>query len=189
MKKYNTKKQPNLDKLPKFTIMPCEVIADKNISANEKILLSLIVVLSNANGYAWASNEYLADALGVNKNTISRSINNLVKAEYIETDIKLDYKRKIYLSTKMFRPLNKIDEAPKQNCVYNNKKEYNKGIKQENFSDNINKVDISTESEAINDYDFSKYSHSCSSEMDLQSSAKRFAKIVEENEKHKAGLA
>ena len=66
-----------------YSIMPSQVRYDKNLSANEKILYSEIVVLAQKKGYCFAQNEFFAELFGVNKNTVSRWISNLEKLGFI----------------------------------------------------------------------------------------------------------
>jgi Helix-turn-helix domain len=98
----------NPEKLPLFIMIPGVAIADNKLTANQKILLGLIIGLSKATGYCYASNRYLSEALGNHPNSISRDINNLVKYEYIKS--KVNYytdERKIYLLPKSFISINK----------------------------------------------------------------------------------
>lgn len=66
-----------------YSILPSQVRYDKNISANEKILYSEIVVLAQKKGYCFAQNDFFAELFGVNKNTVSRWISNLEKKGFI----------------------------------------------------------------------------------------------------------
>lgn len=105
-----------------YSILPSQVRYDKNISANEKILYSEIVVLAQKKGYCFAQNDFFAELFAVNKNTISRWIVNLEKwgfvrceMTYIE-DTKWITGRKIYpkrfeeeVSTQMSPPIAKND--------------------------------------------------------------------------------
>lgn len=106
-----------------YSILPSQVRYDKNISANEKILYSEIVVLAQKKGYCFAQNDFFAELFGVSKNTVSRWISNLEKRGFIRCQMtyidgtKWINGRKIYpkhfkeeVSTQMSTPRAKNDE-------------------------------------------------------------------------------
>lgn len=64
--------------------IPKEIWFDRNINANEKVLLMEIDSLDKSPGGCYASNEYFADFLGVNETNTSKMINKLVKLGYVE---------------------------------------------------------------------------------------------------------
>lgn len=64
-------------------VIPARYIIAEDISSTQKLLLGLISSLSNLKGYCFASNEYLANLLKVNKVTISHSISDLEKKGYL----------------------------------------------------------------------------------------------------------
>lgn len=88
-----------------YSILPSEVRYAENLSANEKILYSEIVVLAKKKGYCYATNDYFVNLYKVSKNTISRWVNNLEKHGFIRCemmyleDTKWITGRKIYPKT------------------------------------------------------------------------------------------
>lgn len=66
-----------------YSILPSQVRYDKNLSANEKILYSEIVVLAQKKGYCFAQNDFFAELFSVSKNTVSRWISKLEKCGFI----------------------------------------------------------------------------------------------------------
>lgn len=64
-------------------VIPARYLIAEDISSTQKLLLGLISSLSNLKGYCFASNEYLANLLKVNKVTISHSISDLEKKGYL----------------------------------------------------------------------------------------------------------
>ena len=69
-----------------FTILTADVRYSKAISDFEKILFSEIATLTQANGFCYAINDYFAKCFDKTKEHISRSINNLKKAGFIDTE-------------------------------------------------------------------------------------------------------
>ena len=59
--------------------IPTFILDDRDLNPVDKILYAVIFNLCNERGYCWASNEYLADRLGIGIATVTRSINSLKK--------------------------------------------------------------------------------------------------------------
>lgn len=64
-------------------VIPSRYIIAKDINSTQKLLIGLISSLSNLKGYCFASNEYLAELLDINKNTVSALITDLEKKNYL----------------------------------------------------------------------------------------------------------
>ena len=109
-----------------FSVIPTEIIINKEISSTEKLLYAVISSLTNEKGYCWASNQYLGDLIGISERHASRSINKLLQEQLIEVDIKDNSKRKITLAniivgrTKMSRGVDKNVVGGRQKCRTNN---------------------------------------------------------------------
>ncbi len=77
-------------------------VFDKNIK-NELRILLIISSLSSKLGYCTASNEYLSDKFGINKDMISKKIKRLEKYGYIKCEYTYRgsqiVRRKIYLTS------------------------------------------------------------------------------------------
>lgn len=69
-----------------FVIIPEIVDRNKNLHPNSKRLCGYIISLSGARLGCIASNNYFADRLGVSIRTVSRYLEELKLAEYIEVD-------------------------------------------------------------------------------------------------------
>lgn len=78
-----------------YAIIPAEVRYSKEISANAKLLYGEITALAQKEGYCWASNKYFADLYDVNTNTVSKWVNELVKAGFVSVLIEQGVSRKI----------------------------------------------------------------------------------------------
>ena len=86
-----------------FGVIPNAILYDKRLKNGEKILYTMISSLSNKNGYCFASNAYLSEAVGVTKNTIKIYLKKLEDLNYINRSYKNgeeddNVERKIYLN-------------------------------------------------------------------------------------------
>jgi len=70
--------------------IPAEILLDEKLSDKEKIILSMILYLSEENKCCFANNKYFANIVNVTANRISKIISSLNTKEYI--NIKLKYK-------------------------------------------------------------------------------------------------
>ncbi|HFN3005813.1 TPA: helix-turn-helix domain-containing protein [Enterococcus faecium] len=70
-----------------YAIIPANVRYDKRLKPNTKLLYGEITALCNERGFCWAGNEYFADLYGVNKETISRWVSDLIKFGYLNREI------------------------------------------------------------------------------------------------------
>lgn len=87
-----------------YTVLPSAIRYAKDINFKEKVLLSELVLLSNLKGYCWVSNRWLAELYDLQIDAISKGINNLRKAGYIEVKMIIKnnqiVKRLIYITDK-----------------------------------------------------------------------------------------
>ena len=70
--------------------IPVEVLLNKDLSDKEKIILSMILYLSEETKSCFASNKYIANIINVTANRVSKIISSLKEKEYIK--VKLKYK-------------------------------------------------------------------------------------------------
>lgn len=66
-----------------YCIIPKELIKDKTIVPNAKLLYSVIVNVSS-DGICYRSNKWFADIFGVNKLTVSQWLQKLKAKNYID---------------------------------------------------------------------------------------------------------
>lgn len=106
-----------------WSIIPAEVKYDEDLSPMAKLLFGEIASLCNERGYCWASNKYFAELYKSSKDSVSRWISELVKKEYVETEINAGGDRQICLgvSAKMPRGIGK-------NAEHNNKENNKENI-------------------------------------------------------------
>lgn len=74
--------QPNF-----YAIIPATVRYDENVCPNAKLLYGEISAMCNAEGYCWAKNERFANLYNVKTETVSRWISQLVKGNYIRSEV------------------------------------------------------------------------------------------------------
>lgn len=70
--------------------IPAEVLLNKDLSDKEKIILSMILYLSEETKSCFASNKYIANIVNVIANRVSKIISSLKEKQYIK--VKLKYK-------------------------------------------------------------------------------------------------
>ena len=70
--------------------MPVEVLLNKDLSDKEKIILSMILYLSEETKSCFVSNKYIASIVNVTANRVSKIISSLKEKQYIK--VKLKYK-------------------------------------------------------------------------------------------------
>lgn len=103
-----------------FSVIPTEVMINKEISSTAKIVYGLISSLTNEKGYCWASNKYLGDLVGKEERQISNIVNKLCKIGLLNSEVEDNYKRKITLTGKIATQKNARGVAKK--CVGGSKK-------------------------------------------------------------------
>ena len=90
-----------------FTVIPVEILEDKSLKANEKILMGEIVTMQHNTGEFRATNQYVGDILSVSSSRASSIINDLRKRGYIHSyqhfDLAENRTTKRTLHAKVFR--------------------------------------------------------------------------------------
>ncbi len=89
------------DEINYFAIIPCDVMYNKDLPANAKLLYGTITSLTHKEGYCYASNAHLAEYYGVTPQAISKWVKLLenfgfIKIEYIYDGNEVSM-RKIYI--------------------------------------------------------------------------------------------
>lgn len=75
------------NKIGYYAIIPATVLFNEKIKANEKLLYAIITVLSNKEGYCYASNSYLGRLLNSQPHTISKWVSHLKELGFVCIDI------------------------------------------------------------------------------------------------------
>ena len=76
-----------MNKIGYYAVIPSTILFNDNIKANEKLLYAIITVLSNKEGYCFASNTYLANLLNAQPHTISKWVSHLKELGFVCLDI------------------------------------------------------------------------------------------------------
>lgn len=74
------------------------IVKSNSINSTDKLVYGVIKALTNNLGYCYASNDYISKKINLSKRTISKSISNLRKANYIRVET-INYQRNIYLTS------------------------------------------------------------------------------------------
>ena len=77
----------NENKIGYYAIIPATVLFNEKIKANEKLLYAIITVLSNKEGYCFASNSYLGKLLNAKPHTISKWVSHLKELGFVCLDM------------------------------------------------------------------------------------------------------
>lgn len=75
------------NKIGYYAIIPSTILFNEKIKSNEKLLYAVITVLSNKEGYCFASNSYLANLLKAQPHTISKWVSHLRELGFVCLDI------------------------------------------------------------------------------------------------------
>ena len=78
-------------------ILDDSIVKSNSINSTDKLVYGIIKALSNNLGYCYASNDYISQKVNLSKRTITKSISNLRKANYIRVET-INYQRNIYLT-------------------------------------------------------------------------------------------
>lgn len=111
-----------------FIAVPRIILNDQTCSQTDKLVYGMINSLSNNKEYCYASNSYFANTLSVKEKTISNSINNLKRKNYISVKF-INGQRRIYLNVDIVSKENSkvLEKSENKNIVKNyqyKRKEY-----------------------------------------------------------------
>ncbi|ELB67801.1 TPA: helix-turn-helix domain-containing protein [Enterococcus faecium] len=129
-----------------YAIIPANVRYDKRLKPNTKLLYGEITALCNERGFCWAGNEYFADLYGVNKETISRWVSDLIKFGYLNREI--IYKEGTNQIINRYLRINQYPIDEKRNTPIDEKVKDNNTL----FNNTNNNIDHSS-SKMKNDFD------------------------------------
>ena len=157
--------------------IPAEILLNKDLSDKEKIILSMILYLSEETKSCFASNKYIASIINVTANRVSKIISSLKEKQYIKVQLKYKTDSK-EIEQRQITPIvqninrynsksqedigtnNYLDSQNQLYPIYNKDKDIINNIKNKN---NYNKESLSQKNNKANfgqrdytDYDFTK---------------------------------
>lgn len=95
----------------KYAVITVAILKDPRITLQQKVLLCFIQALSNSKGYCFASNKYLADLIGVKKDSVTKMLQKLEDYGFIGRVVKIDKEGMVtFRSITVFE--NPIDKTP-----------------------------------------------------------------------------
>ena len=117
-----------------YIILPAQVLHDNKLTPLARLIYGELSALANINGYAWISNQKLADKYEVSLRTINNSLSALKDYGYIRTELfykensKEVERREIYIEpheNNFMTPMkkiaggsrNKMQDPPEENCM------------------------------------------------------------------------
>lgn len=122
-----------------YIIIPDDVLNDKNLTPNEKILFGEILKLSQETGECWASNKYFCEIMNTTHNeSVSRWIKHLKEKNYIEIEMITNENGKILkrvmkvINQDVNTPLTEMLRGYEHKCY----DPLNKNVKENNTSNN-----------------------------------------------------
>lgn len=77
-------------------VIESSIVKSNSINSTDKLVYGIIKALTNNLGYCYASNDYISKKINLSKRTVSKSISNLRKANYIRVET-INYQRNIYM--------------------------------------------------------------------------------------------
>ena len=81
-------------------VLDDSIVKSNSIGSTDKLIYGVINALTINLGYCYASNDYISKKVNLSKRTISKSISNLRKANYIRIET-INYQRNIYLTNEV----------------------------------------------------------------------------------------
>ena len=106
--------------------IPAEILLNNNLSDKEKIVLSMVLYLSDDTGSCFASNKYIASIVNVTSDRVSKIVSLLKEKGYV--DVNLKYK----IDTKEIEERQII---PITESINRYSEKYLEGIGKNNYSD------------------------------------------------------
>ena len=105
--------------------IPAEILLNNDLSDKEKIILSMVLYLSDETGSCFASNKYIASIVNVTSDRVSKIISSLKDKGYV--DVNLKYK-------KVTKEIEKRQIRPITDNINRYSERYLEGIGKNNYS-------------------------------------------------------
>lgn len=105
--------------------IPAEILLNEDLTDKEKLILSMILYLSDETGSSFASNKYIASIVNITPDRVSKIISSLKKKEYIGVALKFKADSKEIESRQII---------PKKDYIKRCSEKYLEGIGENNYS-------------------------------------------------------
>lgn len=70
-----------------YFTMPTEITKRTDLTASEKLILGILKALDNSEKHCYASNQYIADLIGLSKGTVANIMSQLAKKKFITVKV------------------------------------------------------------------------------------------------------
>lgn len=94
--------------------IPADILLDKKLTDKEKIIVSMIIYLSDETGSCFASNQYIATIVKVTPNRVLKIISSLKNKKYIQVILKYKKESK-EIEQRQIIPIVKMNNGYSQN--------------------------------------------------------------------------
>ena len=109
--KYQEEEKQEYFHESKYAVITVAILKDPRITLQQKVLLCFIQALSNSKGYCFASNKYLADLIGVKKDSVTKMLQKLEDYGFVGRIVKIDKDGMVtFRSITVFE--NPVDKTP-----------------------------------------------------------------------------
>ena len=95
--------------------IPAEILLNNDLSDKEKIILSMILYLSDETGSCFASNKYIASIVNVTSDRVSKIVSSLKEKGYVDVNLKYKIDTK-EIDERQIIPIGKMNNMYSQKC-------------------------------------------------------------------------
>ena len=125
--------------------IPAEILLNNDLSDKEKIILSMILYLSDETGSCFASNKYIASIVNVTSDRVSKIVSSLKEKGYVDVNLKYKIDTKEIEERQIIPILERTNRYSEKYLEGIDKNNYSSGQKElhpigENDKDIINNI-------------------------------------------------
>ncbi len=136
--------------------IPAEILLNEELTDKEKIILSMILYLSDEAGSCFASNQYIASIVKISTNRVSKIISSLKNRKYIQVNLKYKKESK-EIEQRQIIPIVQMNNGGSQNKQESIGKDNNTDSQKQPYPIGENNKDIINNIKNKNNYN--KESH------------------------------
>ena len=127
--------------------IPAEILLNNDLSDKEKIILSMILYLSDETGSCFASNKYIASIVNVTSDRVSKIVSSLKEKGYVDVNLKYKIDTKEIEERQIIPILERTNRYSEKYLEGIDKNNYSGGQKDKDIINNIkNKNNYNKES-------------------------------------------